>query len=95
MNKRLRKFVSQINELWFRFFHISCVNNFLSNSQSRFPTGKSGNDRGDGPNGANKVVSKVKTMSASTSAIEERQVNPNDLPLDAQSDYPNLAQIFA
>ena len=51
MNKRLRKYVSEIGELRFSIFHIPGANNFLSDSGSRFPTGKSGSDRGeDGPN---------------------------------------------
>ena len=51
VNKRLRKYVSEIGELRFQMFHIPGVSNFLSDSGSRFPTGKSGSDRGeDGPN---------------------------------------------
>ena len=77
------------------------MNNFLSDHGSRFPTGKSSDDRGDVPIGANKLGSTVKAISDSTSAKEEIQANPNgswpltDLPRDAQSYYPKAAQIFA
>ena len=46
-------------------------------------------------------MSTVKAISASTSAKEEIQANPNEscppsqLPRDAQSDYPEVAKIFA
>ena len=39
--------MSEINELQFTIFHIAGADNFLSDRVSRFPTGKSGNDRGD------------------------------------------------
>ena len=101
VNKRLRKFVSEINELRFTIFHIYGLNNHLSDGGSRFPTGKSGDDKGDGPNGASKVASTVEAMSASTGTREEIQANPKvswphtKLPRDAPSDYQSVAQIFA
>ena len=47
VNKRLRKYVSEIVELRFTIFHIAGVDNFFADRGSRFPTGKPGNDRGD------------------------------------------------
>mgnify|MGYP007101603053 FL=1 len=93
MTKRLRKFVSEINELRLTIFHIAGADNFLSDHCSRFPTGRSGDDRGDVLTSANELGSTVKAISASA----EIQANttgswpPTVLPRDAQSDYPQAA----
>ena len=47
VNKRLRKYVAEINTLRFTAFHISGLSNNLSDQGSRFPSGKAGADRGD------------------------------------------------
>ena len=93
--------MSEINELRFTIFHIAGVDNFLSDHGSRFPPGRSGDDRGDVLTSAYKLGSTVRASSASAGAREEIQANtngswpPTDLPRDARSDYPQAAQIFA
>ena len=97
VNKRLRKYVSEIGELRFSIFHIPGANNFLSDRGSRFPTGKAGNDRGDDMGGANDLGSakKVGAASAEIRANTSGSWPPTVLPRDAQSDYPNVVKIFA
>ena len=97
VNKRLRKYVSEIGELRFSIFHIPGANNFLSDRGSRFPTGKAGNDRGDDLGSASDLGSakKVVAASAEIQANTMGSLPPTVLPKDAQSDYPNFVQIFA
>ena len=97
MNKRLRKYVSEIGELRFSTFHIPGASNFLSDRGSRFPTGKYGNDRGDYMSGAEDLGSarKVGAASAEIRANTTGSWPPTVLPRDAQSDYPNVVQIFS
>ena len=60
VNKRLRKYVSEINELRFTIFHIAGADNFLSDHGSRFLTRRSGDDRGDVLTSANELGSPVR-----------------------------------
>jgi hypothetical protein len=50
-NKRLRRYVAEIGELRFSMFHIEGARNFLADRGSRLPTGRDGNDRGNGAAG--------------------------------------------
>ena len=87
--------MAEIGELRFSIFHIPGANNFLSDRGSRFPTGKAGNDRGDGS--ANDLGS-AKKVGAASAEIRANTIGswpPTVLPRDAQSDYPNVVQIFA
>ena len=65
VNKRIRKYVSEIGELRFSIFHIPGANNFLSGRGSRFPTGKAGYDRGDDLGSASDLGSAKKVVAAS------------------------------
>ena len=50
-NKRLRKYVAEIGEVRFTIFHIEGAKNYLADRGSRLPSGKAGNDKGDGAAG--------------------------------------------
>ena len=80
--------------LRFTIFYISGVKNFLSDCCSRFPSGVSGNDSGDALTSTHKVGSTGKAFSVSSGSREDCWP-PTELPRDAQSDYPQIAQIFA
>ena len=99
VNKRLRKYVSEINELRFTIFHISGMKNYLSDCGSRFPSGVSGDDRGEALDSTKKLGSTVKAISASSDIREYMQANncwlPSELPVDLPTDCPQVAQIFA
>ena len=95
VNKRLRKYVSEITELRFTIFNISGVKNFLSYRGSRFPSGRSGDDRGD---------STVKSISASSDTCKLRSVQAQihassamqaQIQADLSVECPQFAQIFA
>ena len=45
LNKRLRKYVTEINTLKFKVVHISGTKNYLSDCGSRSPTGAAGADK--------------------------------------------------
>ena len=75
VNKRLRKYVNEINELRFTIFHISGMNNYLSDRGSRFPSGVSGDDRGEGLDSTKKLGSTVKAISASSDIREYMRAN--------------------
>ena len=47
VNKRLMKYVSETNEVRFTIFHISGTTKYLSDFGSIFPSGMSGDDRGE------------------------------------------------
>ena len=49
VNKRLRKYVSEINALRFTYFHIAGAKSYLSDRGSKFPSGGAGDDRGESP----------------------------------------------
>ena len=49
VNKRLRKYVSEINALRFTYFHIAGAKNYLSDRGSQFPSGGAGDDREESP----------------------------------------------
>ena len=50
-NKRLRKYVAELGEVRFTMFHIEGAKNHLADRGSRLPSGKPGNDEGDGAAG--------------------------------------------
>ena len=54
VNKRLRKYVSEISALRFTIFHIAGAKNYLSDRGSRFPSGWAGDDRGESPESTKK-----------------------------------------
>ena len=101
VNKRLRKYVSEIGELHFSIFHIPGAANFLSDRGSRFPTGIAGNDRGDALGGQGDIVSalggseKVGANTAEILANTSGSWLPNVLPRDVNTDYPSCIQVFA
>ena len=68
----------------------------LSDRGSRFPAGNPGDDRGDEIIGANALGSakKVGATSAEIRANTTVSWPPTELPRDAQSEYPNVVQIF-
>ena len=94
VNKRLRKYVSEINELRFTIFHISGMKNYLSYRGSRFPSSVSGDDRGEALDSTKKLGSTVKAISASSDIREYMRANncwlPSELPLDLPTDCPRL-----
>ena len=62
--------MSEIGELRFSIFHIPGANNFLSDSGSRFPTGKAGNDRGeDSANGRGCAEIRANTIGSWPSTV--------------------------
>ena len=101
VNKRLRKYISEIGELHFSIFHIPGVANFLSDRGSRFPTGIAGNDRGDAVGGQRDAVSALggsEKVCANTSEIRANTSGswlPGILPRDENTEYPSCVQVFA
>ena len=100
VNKRLRKYVSEINQIIFTIFHISGVKNFLSNRGSRFPSGRSGDDRGDSEVKSVSVdsVSTVKSVyvtSDSGNLIHASSAMQALIQADVSDKSPRFAQIFA
>ena len=75
MNKRLRKYVREINELKFTKFHISGMKNYLLDCGSSFPSGISGDDRGEALDSKKKLRSTVNAISASSDFREYVQAN--------------------
>ena len=59
VNKRLRKYVSEITAQRFTIFHISSAKIFLSDRGSRIPSGEAGADRGESPESTMKPVKAV------------------------------------
>ena len=96
VNKRQRKYVSEINSLCFTAFHISGAANYLADRGSRFPSGKAGAEKGV-------FESTVKSCAASSdlpadcpqgSTVKTKTVG-SDLPADCPLIFPPTAQIFA
>ena len=76
-------------------FHIDGAKNYLADQGSRLPSGRAGNDKGDG--GAGEVDS-AKVIGAAGAEIRANTVcswSPDVLPTDDISCYPKFAQIFA
>ena len=95
VNKRLRKYVSEITELRFTIFNIPGVKNLLSYRGSRFPSSRSGDDRGDSTVKSIFVRSdtcRLRYMQAQLNASSAMQAQIHaDLPVEC----PQFAQIFA
>ena len=94
-NKRLRRYVAEIGELSFTLFHIEGARNFLADRGSRLPTGRAGNNRGDGAAGEGDSATVIGAAGAEIRANTGCDWPPNVLPRDDSSCYPNFAQIFA
>ena len=105
-NKLLRKYVAEIGEVRFTMFHIEGAKNYIADRGSRLPSGKPGNDRGDGPAGEGdssrvqgaagaefKVHSGAGPGTGTGSGTKYQW--PNSLPQDDSSCYPTYVQIFA
>ena len=81
-NKRLRRYVAEIGELWFTMFHIEGAKNFLADQGSRLPTGGAGNDRGDGVAGEGDSAKVIGAEGAEIRANTGCEWLPNVLPRD-------------
>ena len=77
VNKRLRKYVSEINMLRFKIFHIAGAKNYLSDKGSQFPSGVAGDDKGESSEStksSDKAVGDKSTIKSHTASL--------DLPAD-------------
>ena len=102
MNKRLRKYISEINALRFTIFHIAGAKNGLSDRGSRFTSGGAGYDKGESPESTKKsdrAVGDKSTIKSHTASSDFQKYSLSDeCPLIARSlpaDCPQIARIFA
>jgi hypothetical protein len=98
VNKRLRKYVSEINSLRFTIFHISGAKNYLADRGSRFPSGGAGDDRGESSEGTKKsdrAAGDKSTVNSHTASSDLPADMPAELPADFPADVPDECPAFA
>ena len=95
VNKRLRMYVSEINTLKFKNFHIAGAKNYLSDQGSRFPSGVAGADKGE--KGSENIVKSDNTVSSSQK--DKSTAMSDNMGLGSQKDNAldecTMAQVFA